>query len=246
MKPTVLVLHASGTNRDLEAALAIELAGGQSDIVHISELQNGKKLSSYQMLLLAGGFSYGDALGAGKRLALDLQLDLAESLAKFVESGKPVLGICNGFQVLIKANLLPKEITLTHNLNPSFECRWVTLQPNLNSPCIFTKDLIKPIYCPVAHGEGRFLVKDNISKDFVTLSYAKARGQNAGGAYPLNPNGSVNDIAGVCNERGNVMGLMPHPENHIFSWQHPRWTRGEKGLTGLPLFKAGIDYASKI
>ncbi len=246
MKPNVLVLHVSGTNRDLEASLAIELAGGQPEIVHISELQASKKLSSYQMLVLAGGFSYGDALGAGKRLALDLQLGFAEELMEFVESSKPILGICNGFQALVKAGLLPQEATLTHNLNAKFECRWVTLQPNASSPCIFTKSLTEPIYCPVAHGEGRFLIKEDTPKDYITLRYAKSDGQDANEMYPLNPNGSVNDIAAVCNERGNVMGLMPHPEDHIFKWQHPRWVRGDSGFSGLPLFKAGVDYARQI
>ena len=246
MKPSVLILHVSGTNRDLEAALAIELAGGQPKVVHISELQNNTNFANYQMLLLAGGFSYGDALGAGKRLALDLQLDLFDDLAVFIETGKPVLGICNGFQALVKANLLSSSpITLTHNLNTKFECRWVTLKPNPKSHCIFTRNLSEPIYCPVAHGEGRFLSQKDIPEAYTTLHYAKVNNQSADGTYPLNPNGSLDDIAGVCNEKGNVMGLMPHPEDHIFSWQHPRWTRGEKGFMGLPLFEAGVRYASQ-
>ncbi len=246
MKPNVLILHASGTNRDLEASSAIELAGGQPKIVHISELKSSTNLANYQMILLAGGFSYGDALGAGKRLALDLQLDLAEELATFIETDKPVLGICNGFQALVKANLLlNNQITLTHNLNTKFECRWVILRPNPESHCVFTKDLIEPIYCPVAHSEGRFLSQKDIPKRYTTLHYSGANEEPAGGTYPINPNGSLNDVAGICNEKGNVMGLMPHPEDHIFGWQHPRWARGEKGFMGLPLFEAGVRYASQ-
>lgn len=250
-KPKVLILHVSGTNRDLEAAKAIELAGGQPEILHINELKNSdlaaeKKLEHYQMLILAGGFSYGDALGAGKRLALDLQLDLAENLAAFIESGKPVLGICNGFQALAKANLLiNKKITLTHNLNAKFECRWVTLQPNPNSTCVFTKHLTEPIYCPVAHGEGRFLSQEPLPEKHIALRYTDTNGKFATNVYPLNPNGSQADIAGICNDKGNMLGLMPHPEDHIFNWQHPLWARGEKGFMGLPLFEAGVNYASQ-
>ncbi len=256
MKPKILILHASGINRDHEAAWACELAGGAPEIVHINQLrgpQPSHRLADYQLLIVAGGFSYGDALGAGKRLALDLNLDLQEELAAFVEHGKPILGICNGFQALVKANLLPdsqmpnsNSATLTHNVRGQFECRWVTLLPNPDSPCIFTKDLPEPIYCPVAHGEGRFVSSDSLPAQHVALRYAAADGALAGGEYPLNPNGSVGDIAGVTNARGTILGLMPHPEDHIVPWQHPRWTRGEQGRLGLPLFEAGIRYAAEV
>ncbi|RMF02359.1 MAG: phosphoribosylformylglycinamidine synthase subunit PurQ [Chloroflexi bacterium] len=248
MKPNVLILHASGTNRDHEAAWAVELAGGAPEIVHINQLRVGaKKLADFQMMIVAGGFSYGDALGAGRRLALDLTLDLAEDLAAFVAAGKPVLGICNGFQALVKAGLLPdpqletgaNTVTLTHNRRELFECRWVTLEPNPNSPCVFTRNLLEPIYCPVAHGEGRFATAANLPPAQVALRYG-------GSDYPANPNGSVDDIAGICNPSGTILGLMPHPEDHIVPWQHPRWTRGEAGRLGLPLFEAGVQYAANI
>lgn len=254
MKPKVLILHASGTNRDHEAAWACELAGGQPQIVHLSQLRGSTpahQLADYQMLVVAGGFSYGDALGAGRRLALDLQLDLGEALARFVEQGKPILGICNGFQALLKAGLLDDlpplsetdsaepahTATLIDNQRGHFECRWVTLQPNSASPCIFTQGLREPIYCPVAHGEGRFVSADELPPARIALYYARAD-------YPANPNGSVNNIAGITNRSGTILGLMPHPEDHIVAWQHPRWTRGEQGHSGLPLFKAGLDYAA--
>lgn len=246
-KPKILILHASGTNRDHEAAWACELAGGQPEIVHINQMRDTpsvKKLSGYQMLVVAGGFSYGDALGAGKRLALNLTLGLEDDLTRFIEQGKPVLGICNGFQALVKAGLLPnlqtdQTTTLTHNQRGHFECRWVTLTHNPASPCVFTRTLTEPIYCPVAHGEGRFVANNNLPDSTIALRYE-------GEGYPANPNGSVDNIAGICNQSGTILGLMPHPEDHIVPWQHPRWTRGERGQLGLPLFEAGVKYAAEV
>ncbi|MDX1523619.1 MAG: phosphoribosylformylglycinamidine synthase subunit PurQ [Anaerolineae bacterium] len=256
MQPRVIILHASGINRDHEAAWACELAGGVPEIVHINQLRGESpthRLADYQMLIVAGGFSYGDALGAGRRLALDLSLDLQEDLADFVAQGKPILGICNGFQALVKAGLLPgpqpnglSPATLTHNARRHFECRWVTLLPNPDSPSVFLDTVTEPIYCPVAHGEGRFMSAANLPDNQITLRYAGPDDQPAGGAYPANPNHSLGDIAGICNETGTIMGLMPHPEDHIVPWQHPRWTRGERGRLGLPIFEAGVKYAAEV
>ncbi|BCX04659.1 MAG: phosphoribosylformylglycinamidine synthase subunit PurQ [Candidatus Roseilinea sp.] len=257
-RPRILILHASGTNRDHDAAAACELAGGAPEIVHVNQLRAGeRRWSDYQMLVLPGGFSYGDALGAGRLVALDLNVYFADEVRAFVESGKLVLGICNGFQALVKAGILPgleadgamQQATLARNARGRFECRWVTLIPNPASPCLFTRGLSEPIYCPVAHGEGNF-----IPRDAAVLAMLQARGQialtygnqtvsdsdRAPVTYPDNPNGSVADIAGICNPRGNVLGLMPHPENHIYPWQHPRWTRGERGGLGLALFKSAV------
>ena len=256
MKPKILILHASGINRDHEAARACELAGGAPEIVHINQLRGVSpthRLADYQMLVVAGGFSYGDALGAGKRFALALNLDLRDDLSAFIEKGRPVLGICNGFQALVKAGLLPQPeaqgpipVTLTHNLRGRFECRWVTLTPNPDSPCIFTRSLPEPIYCPVAHGEGRFVSTADLPEHLVALRYADEDGSPAAGSYPANPNGSAGDIAGICSRSGTILGLMPHPEDHIVDWQHPRWTRGQRGRMGLPLFEAGIQYAAEL
>jgi phosphoribosylformylglycinamidine synthase len=250
-KPRILILHVSGTNRDRDVAEALKLAGGAPEIVHVNQLRAGERSwADYQMLVLPGGFAYGDALGAGRLTALDLSVYFAEEVRAFVDAGKPVIGICNGFQALVKAGILPgdQQATLARNARGHFECRWVTLWPNPDSACLFTRGLSEPITCPVAHGEGNFIPCDDGA-----LSDLKAKGQIAltyGESianyklqitnYPINPNGSVADIAGVCNARGNVLGLMPHPENHIYAWQHPRWTRGERGGLGLALFENAI------
>jgi phosphoribosylformylglycinamidine synthase len=258
MKPAILILHASGANRDGEAARACELAGGAPEIVHLNQLRRGeRRFEDYQMLLLPGGFTYGDALGAGARLALDLQIYFHDQLYAFVESGKPVLGICNGFQTLVKAGVFGvgnaeygmrngsarRTITLAENENGHFECRWVHLAPNQAACAGFLAEIGDLIFCPIAHGEGNFRVADETTlatlerDNLIALRYVDAEGRAAGGRYPLNPNGSVGDIAGVCNRRGNVLGLMPHPEDHLLPIQNPL---GGSGRFGLALFQAII------
>ncbi|MFN8483830.1 MAG: phosphoribosylformylglycinamidine synthase subunit PurL [Anaerolineae bacterium] len=254
--PRALVLHANGTNRDHEAAHAVEMAGGVAEIVHVNQLLGGeKRLADYGLLILPGGFSYGDDLGAGTLWALDVGQRLGDALADFVAAGRPVLGICNGFQALVKAGLLDeagaarRAVTLTANASGHFECRWVYLRPNPAGPCVFTEGLDELIYCPVAHGEGRVVARDDaaltslVARGLAPLTYVDADG--AAGGYPVNPNGSALNIAGLCNAAGNVFGLMPHPEDHIFDWQHPRWRRGERGQRGLRLFENAIKYARR-
>jgi phosphoribosylformylglycinamidine synthase I len=266
MKPNALILHATGTNRDHEAAQAIELAGGLAEIVHLNQLRHGeRRWQDYQMLALPGGFSYADALGAGRLLALDLNAYFADEVHRFVEAGKPVIGICNGFQALVKAGLLPsspkgrgdggegesKGATLTFNACGHFECRWVTLKP-ISQQCVWTRRLEALIYCPIAHGEGNFqldnptLLEMLAAHDQIALVYTQPGGSPAGGVYPHNPNGSIADIAGICNPQGNVLGLMPHPEDHLFTWQHPHWSRGVQGQTGRVLFENGVKYAQNL
>lgn len=255
--PKALILTANGTNRDHDAALAIELAGGIPEIVHINQLlADERNLLDYHMLVVPGGFSYGDDLGAGQLWAQDLRYRIRENLEKFANDGRPVLGICNGFQVLLKSGLLPnndfagakqRDVTLTYNERGEFECRWVYLQPNINSTSLFTDGLSDLIHCPVAHGEGRVMTRNQEALDAlwgngqVALTYVNASGSPAG--YPVNPNGSETNIAAICNREGNVMGLMPHPEDHIFAWQHPNYRRGENGNLGLSLFKNGVKFA---
>ncbi len=258
--PRVLILHANGSNRDHDAALACELAGAQPEIVHINQLRSGaRRLLDYHMLVVPGGFSYGDDLGAGVLWAADMRRSqsgrgepnpVGEDLARFVAEGRPVLGICNGFQALVKAGLLPgdtgdsRDVTLTYNAGGRFECRWVLLESNPASPSLFTRGLTEPMLCPVAHGEGRLAVRDEATAarlqadNLIALTYATLDGRPVD--YPTNPNGSVLDIAALTNPAGNVMGLMPHPENHVFPWQYPRPGRERPRWSGLPLFLNGV------
>ena len=258
--PRVLILHANGTNRDHEAALACELAGGQPEIAQLNRVINGEKhLLDYAMVVLPGGFSYGDDLGAGVLWALDLQTRFTEAITTFVESGRPVLGICNGFQTLVKAGLLPgpkynnghqRSVTLTYNQSDQFECRWVYLQPVANSNNLFTRGLDAPIYCPVAHGEGRIAVQDQATLDqlradgLIALTYVDTDSNPA--AYPGNPNGSTAGIAALTNRAGNVLGLMPHPEDHIFPWQHPAGTGARPGCRGCDCLKMQSNSSNNV
>jgi phosphoribosylformylglycinamidine synthase subunit PurQ / glutaminase len=255
MKPKALVLQAHGSNRDFDVIDALTLAGADARGVPLNELRDHKSLlADFQLLVVPGGFSYADALGAGKLLALDLASYFTDEVSAFVEAGKPVIGICNGFQVLVKSGILPgkqdqakvkHETTLTFNAEGHFECRWVNLK-SASQNCIWTKDLNEIITCPIAHGEGNFQGTANISQEHIALTYTHFDGSSANGTYPANPNGSSMDIAGICNSKGNVLGLMPHPENHIHNWQHPRHTRGETSGSGLKLFENGVNYAREM
>jgi len=258
MKPKALVLQAYGSNRDLDVIDALMLAGADAIGVPLNELRRNKTvLSDFQLVVIPGGFSYADALGAGKLLALDLASYFAEEVSTFVETGKPVIGICNGFQALVKSGILPggndvgeDGATLTFNAQGHFECCWVTLKP-VSQKCIWTKGLSDLIECPVAHGEGNFQISEFfplssfLEKDQIAFTYRCSDGSPANGEYPANPNGSLLDIAGICNPLGNVLGLMPHPENHIHPYQHPQWTRGINHQSGLKLFENGVKYADQ-
>lgn len=251
MKPKALILQAHGSNRDLDVMDALTLAGADAIGIPLNELRARKSLlSDFQLLILPGGFSYADALGAGKLLALDLASYFEEEISAFVESGKPVIGICNGFQALVKSGILPGgsntgQATLTFNEQGHFECRWVHLR-SVSQTCIWTKGLQEIITCPIAHGEGNFQTSGSFAVEQIAISYIQADGSQANGEYPINPNGSILDIAGICNPQGNVLGLMPHPENHIHAWQHPLHTRGKTSGSGLKLFENGVQYAKQI
>ena len=234
-----IVIAGPGTNRDLDVCHALELAGARPHVVLASELvADPKLLDEARLAVVAGGFSYADSLGAGRMLALDLNLGVGDQLRAFVEAKRPLIGICNGFQVLTRARLLPGA--LGHNAHGRFDCRWVVLDPVPKSTSIWTKGIDDPIHCPIAHGEGRYVHPDPGS--------LAAAGQVALRYRSTNPNGSVDDIAGVCDASGVVLGLMPHPENHIVARQHPRHRRGGGGPEhlGLRLFANGVAHAREL
>ncbi len=256
-RPPILIPHASGTNRDEEAVRAVAAAGGDPRIVAVGDLRGRPAaFSGYAAVLLPGGFSYGDALGAGGRLALELRSWFGAELREVARSGRPILGICNGFQALVKSGLLsgpePRSFTLAANASGRFECRWVTLrvEPDCRSGWLgpLRGSVIR---CPVAHGEGRLAVTDpeaatalhkagRVAFRYLASGTEGGAAPAAAGAYPANPNGSVHDIAGMCDRTGAVVGLMPHPEDHIVDWQRPS---GPPGARGSALFEAFVAAA---
>jgi len=254
--PRVLVLRAPGTNCDQETAFAFEQAGGRAEVVHVNRLLEDPQLpAGFQILCVPGGVSYGDDAGAGKILANLIRHHLNEALAEFKAAGKLILGICNGFQVLIKSGVLLTDgadgtpATLTWNDSGKYEDRWVCLRA-AGDHCVFLQGMER-LELPVAHAEGKF-----VARDAQTLAALDSRrqlalryeGHEVDGqvVYPDNPNGSQANIAGVCDETGRVFGLMPHPERHIDATHHPRWTRrppSEQG-DGAQVFRNAIGYFS--
>ena len=255
MKPRVLVLRSAGSNCDQETKYAFDYVGGVSDLIHVNRLLEGSvKLSDYQILAIPGGFTYGDDISAGKVLANQIKYKLAESLSVFHQSNKLIIGICNGFQVLVKSGLLPavdlkaeQSVTLTDNDSGKFEDRWVYLQVN-KSPCPFTQGMKEKVYFSVAHAEGKFVAHDNTvlknlwENNQVVFQYTTVNDGSVD--YPANPNGSVDNISGICDPTGRVLGLMPHPERHLDPTNHPQWTRfglAEEG-DGVPIFRNAVEY----
>lgn len=255
VKVRTLILRAPGTNCDVESAFAFEQAGAQVDLVHVDELIHRQRLlSNYQIMVIPGGFTYGDDISAGRILANELKLKIGDEIQKFVEDGRLILGICNGFQVLVKAGMLPQSrdensqsLTLASNDSGRFECRWVYLRANKASPCIFTRG-IDLMYLPVAHGEGKVVIEPRELEELnVALQYADVAGDIRAG-YPHNPNGSMNNIAGICDATGRIFALMPHPERFIRWTQHPRWTREpwrDYG-DGFRIFLNAVEWAKNI
>jgi len=317
MKPTTLILRTAGTNCDVETAYAFELAGARAQRVHINEiLSRPARLNEYQLLAIPGGFSYGDDIAAGRIFANQIVHHLRDAVRAFIEAGKPAIGVCNGFQVLVKTDLLPgalagragQNCTLAQNDCGRFIDRWITLR-TVSKRCIWTQGLGSDdendtprephrasansfiaasgssglasgrgasgagtesgaisgagsgagaggtLELPIAHGEGKFVTADESVRaalwenDQVALVYTKADGSPARGEFPDNPNGSVDDIAGVCDASGLVLGLMPHPERFVTSIQHPAWTRRavESGTVnrdgaGIKLFRNAVRH----
>ena len=263
-----VVISGNGTNCEREVANACRLAGAEVvDIVHVAELISGRaRLDDYHFLNLAGGFLDGDDLGSAKAGANRLvhaavkgsQETLSDQLQRFIAAGKLVMGVCNGFQLMTKMGLLPalggdyrrQSATLTFNDGGRFEDRWCYLKVDRESPCVFTRGM-DGIYLPVRHGEGKFVVANDLvlqeieAKHLAVVKYSDAGYRVPSMDYPLNPNGSMAAIAGVCDESGRLFGLMPHPEAYIHRTHHPRWTREpdlpEAGM-GLSLYNNAIDY----
>ena len=278
--PKVAVLFGFGINCDHETKAVFDLVGGQATRVHVNHFINGNRsLEEFQILAVPGGFSFGDHLGSGRLLGNRMRFALREQLHAFVAAGKPIIGICNGFQVLVKTGLLPgtaagedilpdfvQRASLTLNDSGRYEDRWVTLEFDSNSPCIWTKGITR-IDCPVRHGEGKFVLPSTTDFDMLaannqlTVRYVDPATEKGKGItdellpFPLSPNGSMRNIAGVCDATGLVFGLMPHPEAIYAKWLHPDHTRntapgpeltdalGEWEGEGLQIFRNAVDYA---
>ena len=252
-KVNVLVLRAPGTNCDQETAYAFQQAGAVTSVCHINMLiRHERRLSDYQVLVVPGGFSYGDDIGAGKVQANEMKVKLGEDLSRFVAAGGLILGICNGFQVMAKAGLLPDilnpsapPLTLATNDSGKFECRWVHLLVDKKSPCVFTQG-IDSLYLPVAHGEGKVITDIRGLREIHAPLYYTDESGNPQAGYPYNPNGSMNNIAGVCDPTGRIFALMPHPERYIRFTQHPQWTRKKPKEfgDGLAIFQNAVKFAN--
>jgi phosphoribosylformylglycinamidine synthase len=235
------------------------MSGATAERVHVNKLIRGeKKLADYQIMAFPGGFSYGDDIASGKILANELKYRLGDDIKKFALAGKPIIGICNGFQVLVKMGLLPEpasfeqSTTLTFNDSDKFECRWVALKTErlkgAATKSLWTADLPDVIPLPVAHGEGKFVVAEKSELERIEANkqvvFRYVDDSGATDAYPANPNGAANGIAGICNGKGNVFGLMPHPERFVFNWQHPSRDgkmEGEHGW-GLRIFQNAVNF----
>lgn len=255
MIPKVLVLTGFGINCDYETEFAFRSAGAMPKRVHLNDIIEKKDyLNNYQIIAFPGGFSFGDDIASGRVFANKFKYNLKEELLKFISDKKLIIGICNGFQIMVKLGILPgfdgnftsQQTTLTFNDSGRFEDRWVYLKVNPKSKCIFTKGLEK-LYLPVRHGEGKFIANGEVLKRLesngqVVVQYVDDKGNKAN--YPWNPNGSINNIAGICDGGGRIFGLMPHPEAFLHRTNHPRWTRErlpERG-DGFQIFKNAVEY----
>ena len=268
-RPKVAVLFGFGINCDHETAAVFELAGATAERVHVNRFVNGEcNLSEFQILAVPGGFSFGDHLGSGRLLGNRMRFAMREQLSEFAAAGKPIIGICNGFQVLVKTGLLPgKEVpdfiqtaSLTLNNSGRYEDRWVTLEFDSESPCIWTKGITR-LECPVRHGEGRFVMPDITNLDELetnnqlTVRYVDPSTKTGEGItnetlpFPICPNGSIRNIAGVCDPTGLIFGLMPHPEAAYANFLHPHHTRedvkDEIEGPAMKIFRNAVEYVKE-
>jgi len=257
-------MRVAGTNRDYDTMEILSYLGGHAETIHMNEFLRGRKsLLDYDAFVFPGGFSYGDRIRSGAIWAKQLIYKLSGDFRKIADEGRPILGICNGMQVVVEAGLIPglhgvseyPEAAMAVNASSRFECRWTYLRNFSRGGCLFARKFPRNavIRVPVAHGEGRFtlpkgkerqLLRALERNDQIVFRYCDEKGEVANGKYPLNPNGSFSDIAGVCNPEGNVLAFMPHAEDACFSWQHPDWSRkGLKGeMSGILLFKSLLSH----
>jgi len=256
-----LIITGVGLNCEKETAKAFEMAGAETALIHLNDLINGEAaLKDFDVLALIGGFSYGDHLGAGTVFANKLKFRLGEELKRFVENGGMAIGICNGFQTMTRLGLLPafdgvdleQKVALAHNDSSLFRDDWVNLRAEPKSPCVFTKGM-DTLKLPIRHGEGKFTA-DNATlerlekENLVALRYCAPDGGTANG-FPENPNGSVNDIAAICDPTGRIFGMMPHPEAFLSAVNAPDWTRSDdlpsEEAAGLAFFKNAVEHAGR-
>lgn len=260
MAVNALVLAGFGINCDHETCRALSRAGAEVSRIHLNDLINTPALlDRMHILAIPGGFSFGDHIASGKILANRLRYKLGQPLQTFIAQGKLIIGICNGFQVMVKLGLLPlfdgefaQQVTLAWNDSGRFENRWVHLRITPGTPCIWLKD-IEALELPVRHGEGKFIPMDGAilqrlnTNGQVGLRYVKPDGRPAAGAFPYNPNGAVEDIAGICDPSGRIFGLMPHPEAYQDPENHPEWTRKKLNHegAGLQVFRNAVAFARR-
>ena len=263
----VCILRVGGTNCDAETKRAFQELGARAEVVHLNDLRRSGNLLDYHVLVFPGGFSYGDYVRAGAILARGILAKLGGAMRRFAKEERPILGICNGFQILVEAGLLPgfdgqgelPQAALAPNLPIGYRCLWVHLKHENKGKCIFTSKVKDEtvLRIPVAHGEGRFMFEKSkrdiqlerlYEDDQLVFRYCREGGAAAEGRFPVNPNGSFHDIAGICDSSGTIFGLMPHPERAYYGWQRPDWTKQKKLSKygdGRLIFESVIEYLTK-
>ena len=261
----VCIVRVGGTNCDAETKRSFDDLGVKASIHHFNEIISRKiSLLDHHILVFPGGFSHGDYVRAGAIFAKRMMARIGKEILRFIEDGRPILGICNGFQILVEAGLLPgingvssyPEAALATNIPIGYRCKWVYLRHENRGKCVFTKLIPKEkiLRIPIAHAEGRFLLSSGkekkmlnkmIENDQIVFRYCDEKGECAEGRYPDNPNGSFYDIAGICDPHGTIFGLMPHPERAYYGWQLPDWTRMGKPPKygdGKLIFESVVQY----